>query len=187
MSESINRGGRPPFMPTRDQRNLVKTLVSNGNGERVIAELPGVDRKTLRKHFREELRTGREHVLAMVGAAVVESAISGNVLAQKYWLATHGGPEWKEKSQIEVTDAGQRDIANMTTAQLEAELAEIDRKRRNCWAAFLSVAEQHVEDVIALLAAGFGRGRSGEGRTLGCRCDAIPVDHPSTRLDTVGN
>src|SRR5689334_24918842 len=52
--------------------------------------------------------------------------------------------------------------------------------------ASVSVAEQHVEDVVALLAAGFGRSRSGEGRALGWR-DAIPVDHPGTLLDAVGD
>ena len=49
-----------------------------------------------------------------------------------------------------------------------------------------SVTQQHVEDVVALLTAGFGRSRSGEGRSLGWR-DAIRVDHPGTLLDTVGD
>jgi hypothetical protein len=48
-----------------------------------------------------------------------------------------------------------------------------------------SIAEPHVEDVVALLATGLGR--SGKGCTLGCRRDAIPVDHPGTRLDAVGD
>jgi hypothetical protein len=52
-----------------------------------------------------------------------------------------------------------------------------------CAPASVSVAEQHVEDVVALLAAGLGRSRSGEG----CRCDAIPVDHPGTWLDAIGD
>ena len=51
----------------------------------------------------------------------------------------------------------------------------------------VSVAEQHVEDVVALLTAGFGRSRSGQGSALGCRGDAIPVDHPRTLLDAAGN
>jgi len=49
-----------------------------------------------------------------------------------------------------------------------------------------SVAEQYVEDVIALLAAGLGRRRRGEGRVLSRR-DAIAVDHPGTRLNAAGN
>src|SRR4051812_12879705 len=39
------------------------------------------------------------------------------------------------------------------------------------------VAEQHVEDIVALLAA--GRGGCGEGSALGC--------HPGTRLNAVGD
>src|SRR4029079_2718050 len=53
-------------------------------------------------------------------------------------------------------------------------------------AANSSVAEQHLEDVVALLAAGFSGGRGGEG-ALGCWRNAIPVDHPSTRLGAGGN
>ena len=49
-----------------------------------------------------------------------------------------------------------------------------------------SVTQQHVEDVVALLTAGFGRSRSSEGRALGWR-DAIPVDHPGTLLDAAGD
>ena len=49
------------------------------------------------------------------------------------------------------------------------------------------IAEQHVEDVVALLAGRLRRSRSGEGRTLGRRCDAIPVDHPGTWLDAAGD
>jgi len=49
-----------------------------------------------------------------------------------------------------------------------------------------SVAEQHVEHVIALLADGLGASRSGEGRVLSRR-DAIPIDDPGTRLGAGGN
>src|ERR1700756_3371359 len=49
-----------------------------------------------------------------------------------------------------------------------------------------SVAEQHVEHVVAFLAVGFRGRRSCEGRALGWR-DAIPVDHPCTLLNAVGD
>jgi hypothetical protein len=51
---------------------------------------------------------------------------------------------------------------------------------------FSSVAEQYVEDVIALLAAGLGCRRRGEGRALSRR-DAIAIDHPGPRLNAAGN
>lgn len=91
-----SRGG-PSFEPTPQERQLVRVLRANGNAVRVIASLvgSGIDAKTLRKHFRDELREGKEHVVAAVGAAVVKAALAGNMFAARYWLATHGGPEWR--------------------------------------------------------------------------------------------
>src|ERR1700751_2853183 len=51
----------------------------------------------------------------------------------------------------------------------------------------LLITEQYVEDVVALLAAGLVCSRSGKGRTFGCRCDAISVDHPATGLDAASD
>src|SRR5689334_14771387 len=50
-----------------------------------------------------------------------------------------------------------------------------------------SVAEQHVQDVVALLAAAGGLGsRPGLERGMVGWCDAIAVDHPVALLDAVG-
>src|SRR5690348_14143243 len=85
-------GGRPPHEPTLGQRNTVQVMVANGNGERVIARAVGIDRSTLRKHYREELRSGRDQVVAAMGAAPVRAGLAGNVHAAWYWLACRGGP-----------------------------------------------------------------------------------------------
>ena len=50
---------------------------------------------TLRKGCGQELKHGHEMVKAYVSAAVVKAALAGNVFAQRYWLATDGGPEWR--------------------------------------------------------------------------------------------
>jgi DNA invertase Pin-like site-specific DNA recombinase len=55
MSDKRPRG-RPPFVPTEQQRHTVEVLVAHGVAERVIAKVLGIDRNTLRKHFRDELR-----------------------------------------------------------------------------------------------------------------------------------
>lgn len=97
MPEQQRRGrGHPPFQPTPEQREQVQTMRANGNSLPTIARsIGGIDVKTLRKHFGEELRTGREQVIADVGSAVVRAAKMGNMVAAKYWLSTHGGPEWR--------------------------------------------------------------------------------------------
>jgi hypothetical protein len=88
------RRGQRPFEPTPEQRKLVQVLAANDTSQVVIAHNVGprgIDEKTLRKHFAEELANGHGQVVASVGAAVVKAALSDNMHAAKYWLATHGG------------------------------------------------------------------------------------------------
>lgn len=133
---SGTRAGRPPFHPTAEQRNAVRVLVRNGNAEHVIARSIGIERTTLRKYFREELRHGREQVTAAIGAAVVRSALAGNTHAARFWLACHGGPTWRYTEGR--TIAGDPDappvrvaldVSAMTEDEIRDELAEIRRKR----------------------------------------------------------
>jgi hypothetical protein len=95
MSDAPRGRGRPPHIPTPEQRRLVQVLRSNGTALRVIARNLSLDVTTLRKAYKDELREGHESVVAAVGAAIVQQALNGNVHAAKYWLSTHGGPEWK--------------------------------------------------------------------------------------------
>jgi hypothetical protein len=143
MSEKRGRG-QPPFEPTDSQRQLVRVLVSNGNGMGVIAQLIGRDPKTIRRAFRDELRNGREFVVAQMGAALVRAGMGGNVFALRYWLATHGGPEWRESRHIEVADAPSmvngRDVRDMSAAEIEAEIEAIRRRREMANQARASIA-----------------------------------------------
>lgn len=88
-------GGRPPFQPTDPQRQMVQVLVANGIAHAVIAQNIGCDVKTLKRHFKPQLDNGHGQVEAALGAAIVKAGLGGNVHAAKYWLATHGGPQWK--------------------------------------------------------------------------------------------
>ena len=87
--------GPGAFNPTNDQRDLVRVLAAQPNSQALIARIIGCGIKTLRQSFRDELRYGREHVDALVGAAVVRSAIQGNVAAQKFYLLTHRVKGWE--------------------------------------------------------------------------------------------
>ena len=93
------RGGQP-FVPTEDERFLVTVLHRHGISHSVISKYVnrangGIDQKTLRKAFRRELNEAVERVKANMIAALVRSAMNGNVSAQRYWLARFGGPEWQ--------------------------------------------------------------------------------------------
>lgn len=87
--------GHPPHEPTDAQRQMVQVLRSNGIAVRIIAKNIGCDINTLRKHYKTELSDGLAQVVAAMGAALVRTGLAGNVTAQRYWLATHGGPEWR--------------------------------------------------------------------------------------------
>lgn len=87
--------GKPAFEPTDAQRQLVQVLTANGEPQPIIARNLGIGEKTLRKYFKAELADGLAQVRAAVGASIVKAALNGNIYAGKYWLSTHGGPEWK--------------------------------------------------------------------------------------------
>lgn len=60
----------------------------------------GIDDKTLRKHFAEELKTAKIKANAKIGGSIFNAAISGNMTAASLWAKTQMG--WKETSVTEV-------------------------------------------------------------------------------------
>lgn len=119
---------RAPFMPTREQRWTVQVLRSHGVPMTIIAanitfDGIGIDVKTLKKAFPSELKTGFEQVKSAIGAAVVKSALAGNVAAQKYWLMCWGGPEWRPPANI--SDETPGNVSGATTIIIKGGLPEI--------------------------------------------------------------
>ena len=121
MAKEEKRGrGQPPHAPTDKTRQTVQVLKANGNTHRVIALVIGIDVNTLMKHYRDELDNGFAHVKAMMGAAVVQSGLRGNIGAQRYWLACFGGAEWKHKD----LEDGDKPNANTTVLILSTDPVE---------------------------------------------------------------
>ena len=87
--------GRPQYSPRPEHRQLVQVLRSVRASHETIARKLGIDRTTLAKHFREELDHGEEDTVLLMGSAVVKAGAGGNVGAARYYLETHGGPEWR--------------------------------------------------------------------------------------------
>lgn len=111
MSDLPKRGpGRPQHEVTRERQQLVQVLKANGNSHKTIARAMGINRDTLEIHYREQLNHGHEQVKASVGAAVVRMAMAGNISAARFWLACHGGPEWKARVEEEGYSGGQTTI-----------------------------------------------------------------------------
>ena len=52
---------------------------------------------------REAIQRGRDRGITKVANKLVESALKGNTTAQIFILKTHGGQEWKEKQEVNLS------------------------------------------------------------------------------------
>ena len=86
--------GRRAHKPDPAQRKQVETLAAYGIPEEDIARVVGIDPKTLRKHYRDELDLGETKANAQVAGFLFNAARNGNVTAQIFWLKTRA--RWKE-------------------------------------------------------------------------------------------
>lgn len=129
--------GNPPFQPTEEQRQRVRTLAKAFpvHGEHLIARMAGFSRNTLRQHFAEDMELGRAEMLAGVASQVISRAMDeekvdpntglkiarGNLDAQKFILARMGG--WTTKvdmgEQASTPYGGRVDLSRLSNEQLE--------------------------------------------------------------------
>jgi hypothetical protein len=86
--------GRRAHKPDPAQRRQVEAMAAYGIPEADIAGVLGVDPKTLRKHYREELDFGETKANAQVAGFLFNAARNGNVTAQIFWLKTRA--RWRE-------------------------------------------------------------------------------------------
>ena len=102
---SGKKDGRPVFIPTDDQKFLVTMMSSTGVPHERQAKAIGVNSKTLRKYFKEELQLGRNRAHAEIAGALYKRALDGNVPAQIFYLKTQAG--WREAQRLELRAEGQ--------------------------------------------------------------------------------
>jgi hypothetical protein len=87
------------YEPTDKARTLVRKLSMLGVAQDKIALKLGIDTKTLRKHFREDLDEGDVEAFASVAGALWHNAVkNNNVVAQIFWMkARHG---WIDRREV---------------------------------------------------------------------------------------
>ena len=85
---------RKVHTPDPAQRRQVETMAAYGIPEDDISRVVGIDPKTLRKHYRDELDLGTTKANAQVAGFLFTNARNGNVTAQIFWLKTRA--RWKE-------------------------------------------------------------------------------------------
>lgn len=85
---------RRTHQPDPSQRRQVEAMAAYGIPEANVVKVVGIDPKTLRKCYREELDLGETKANAQVAGFLFTAAKSGNVTAQIFWLKTRA--RWRE-------------------------------------------------------------------------------------------
>ena len=108
--------GRPAFVPTDHERKQVEAMSGYGLPIEQIAVLvrDGIDTDTLRKHFAQELISGKAKANAQVGKTLFQKVMAGDTTAAIWWSKTQ--MRWKEVQQHELTGA---DGAPLEFAKIE--------------------------------------------------------------------
>ena len=79
--------GHPAHAPTKADRDMITVMVAGGITQADIARAKGIDLKTLRKHYREELDNGATSVNTMVLAEHLKLIKKGDFQAIRWWSA----------------------------------------------------------------------------------------------------
>ena len=110
------------FEPTEDDRRTVRALSGYGVPQESIAIHLGIDAKTLRKYFRNELDRGSVEATAKVAQTLFHLAtIDRNVTAVIFWMKARAG--WREKHEIKFSD---RPLEQLSDADLERLIAHCE-------------------------------------------------------------
>lgn len=127
MDDSDTGGpGRPPHVPTKETRETVQLHATVGTPQTVLADILGIDAKTLRKHYRVELDQSLAKANATIGGALFNKAKAGDTAAQIFWMKTQAG--WRETIRNELTGAGGGPIQTEETGARD-KLASIIARR----------------------------------------------------------
>ena len=116
------------FRPTDEHRRTVRALSGYGVPQDGIATHIGIDAKTLRKHFRDELDRGSVEATAKVAQTLFHLAtVDKNVAAVIFWMKARAG--WRETIKTE-NEHYDRDLQAASADDLARELNEIRARKR---------------------------------------------------------
>lgn len=112
-------GGRPPYVPTEEHRKMVEAMCSVGVQQSEISLVLGIDPKTLRAHFREELDTAMVKANAKVAANLFKQATKDDpkaVSAAIFWAKCRMG--WKEPVHMQHSGSVNLEFGKMNDDEL---------------------------------------------------------------------
>ena len=106
-----NKGGRPAYKPTDEQRELVKAWFALGLTQEFVVKKLGIDAKTFTKHFQYEAEHGKDEIHAELGKMLITCArqAGSNKEYQAslfFYLKTRCG--YSEKQILDHTSDGEK-------------------------------------------------------------------------------
>jgi len=90
----------PLHKPTDQNRRTVEAMSAYGIPHEEIAEVIGISRKTLTKHYQRELNISLAKANAKIAESLYRQATGGNTTAAIWWSKARMG--WKETQKQEV-------------------------------------------------------------------------------------
>ena len=87
--------------PTPETRKLVESSSGLGLPHESIAVLVGIDDKTLRKYYREELDIGKAKAHGQIAKTLYQKAVAGDTTSLIWW--TKSQMRWSETVKQELT------------------------------------------------------------------------------------
>ena len=94
--------------PTDKTRKLVESSSGLGLPHESIACLVGIDDKTLRKHYRNELDMGKAKAHGQIAKTLYSKAVGGDTTSLIWWTKTQ--MRWAETVKQEITGADGQDL-----------------------------------------------------------------------------
>lgn len=129
-----------PHVPTSESRDLVCRAVACGLDDLEIAFMLGLEPLKLRQHYRDELDHGTAFYVARVGSAMIDSALRGDVNAQRTFVQARGrwtmptGEEARravDKSTIEARKTLMDSILSKVKPAAESSKEKVSAKPNN--------------------------------------------------------
>jgi len=94
-----DKGGRPQYKPTDEDRKQVETFAAVGISQDQISQVLDIDPKTLRLHFRKELDASAIKANATIGQTLFQKAKGGDTAAMIWWTKARSG--WRGEAVLE--------------------------------------------------------------------------------------
>jgi len=116
---------RPKYQPSPADRNTVRSMAASGFRHEAIARCLGeygIDDKTLRKYFREELDTSAPKANATIANVAYQRAVAGEAWAVCFWLKCRAG--WKETNVTEMNVSGTLTLAAALNERRDKRISE---------------------------------------------------------------